>query len=359
MRNHFHYKTETVELNVKRKPQLQLKSRVGKFVEDHDGPDSLLIVYYTGHGVYKDIENYLQLAACRNPIEGKGLQKEAHANWAKVEEILRSDDNESDILTILDTCYSSNMTKSAKQATRKFELLSACPIDQTTAAPGPWSFTRALIDNLKDLTRDYGDRPFSTFHLNQRICMDKHRLDTPSQLWHRLPNDQHIMLAPMKPKTERTQSKLALVRAPKGYLTLQFALRDDTLNQVQIEFLTKNLAKAFDNKALIGLRRIDWLGIEPTKITSQFNRTTLAIYAFTQWKKYFSRKREERLSQSRVEDVTTPTEVDTDHAQASCAPNRKRSGDGLEDLQGTKRRATDTSQPPPSPPVSISSQGHE
>jgi hypothetical protein len=92
---------------MKGKPQLQLKSRVSKFIEDHDGPKNLLIVYYTGHGVYKDAENYLQLAACTNPVNGKGFHKDAHANWDKVEEILRSDDNDGDVLTILDTCYSS------------------------------------------------------------------------------------------------------------------------------------------------------------------------------------------------------------------------------------------------------------
>ncbi|KAF9701011.1 hypothetical protein EKO04_000601 [Ascochyta lentis] len=356
-RDRFRYNTETVELNMKVKPQLQLKSRVSTFIEEHDGPNNLLIVYYTGHGVYRENEKYLQLAACVNPTQGKGFQKDAHANWDKVEEILKSDDNDADVLTILDTCYASNITKSAKQSTRKFELLSACPIDQVTAAPGPWSFTRALIDNLNELTKDYGDRPFSTFHLNQRICMDKRRLDTPSHLWYRLPNDQHILLAPLRRNSEHVQRKPEFVRAPRGYLTLQFALRDDTLNQVQIEYLTKKLSKAFENKPLIGLRRVDWLGIRPTKITSFFNRTTLAIYAITQWKKFLHKKQEEKQSRKMME-VTTPMDVHTDHDSVFSATTRKRSRDVFEGLPDTKRRSTDTSQPPLSP-ISNTSRSHE
>ncbi|KAL1645886.1 hypothetical protein SLS61_008147 [Didymella pomorum] len=356
-RNRFHYTTEIVELNMKGKPQLQLKSRVSKFIEDYDGPNNLLIVYYTGHGVYKDTENYLQLAACMNPLNGKGFHKDAHANWDKVEEILRSDDNDGDVLTILDTCYSSNMTKSAKEATRKFELLSACPIDQTTAAPGPYSFTRAMIDKLNELANSYGDKPFSTFHLNQRICMDERRIDTPSQLWHRLPNDQHILLAPLQTMTERARRNPQLAKAPRGYLTLQFALRDDTLNQVQIEFLTTKIAEAFANKSLLGLKRVDWLGIKPTRITSQFNRTTLAIYAITQWKKFLSRRQEERYSQRLLEDIKTPMDVDADMSAAPPSP-RKRSREATMDFPPMKRRVTDASTPPLTP-TSNPSRSHE
>ncbi|KAF1922648.1 uncharacterized protein M421DRAFT_104941 [Didymella exigua CBS 183.55] len=345
-RDRFRYTTEIVELNMKGKPQLQLKSRIGKFIEEHDGPNNLLIVYYTGHGVYQENEKYLQLAACINPREGKGFHKDAHANWDKIEKILRSDDNDSDVLTILDTCYSSNMTKSAKQATRKFELLSACPIDQVTAAPGPWSFTRALIDNLRDLAKTYGDKPFSTFHLNQRICMDQRRLLTPSHLWHRLPNDQHILLAPLKPYMGQAQRMPELAKAPRGYLTLQFALRDDTLNQVQIEFLTTKLAKAFENKALLGLSRVDWLGIKPTRIAAQFNRTTLAVYAVTQWKKYLTSKREARQSQQRPAELA-PMDADTDNDAARS--RRKRSLELHGDVTAAKRRCTDNSQPMLSP----------
>lgn len=352
-RNRFHYHTETIELNLSTKPQLQLNSRVSNFAEKHDGPNNLLIIYYTGHGVYQQQQKpeYLQLTACVNPIRGKGIQKDAHANWNKTETILKSDDIDADVLTILDTCYASNATKSAKQSSRKFELLAACPIDQTTTAPGPYSFTRALIDGLTELARVYNDKPFSTFHLTQRICMDKRRLDTPAQLWHRLPNDQHILLAPLKPSqpgSEQARQEQKVVRAPRGYLTLQFALRDEKLGQEQIEFLTLGLSKAFENKKLIGLKKVDWLGIKPAPI-SYFERAGRAMQAIAQWRKFVLRKKAMRRPQGMAEDITTPMDVDTDRNTALSSPTRKRSWDTNDDLPTAKRQTTDTSQPPLSP----------
>ena len=334
---------------MKTKPQLQLNRCISTFAEEHNGPNNLLIIYYTGHGVYREDDKYLQLTACINPGKGKGLYKDAHANWNKAEDILKADEIDADILTILDTCYASNIAKSAKQSTRKFELLSACPFDQTTAAPGPESFTRALIDNLKDLAREYGERPFSTFHLNQRICMERMRLDTPSLLWYRLPNDQHILLAPLKRGTGSVKPK-AIVRAPRGYLTLRFALRDEELNKEQIEVLTRNLSKAFENKRMIGLKKVDWLGIEPAPI-SYFERATLAVSAVKQWRRFVAQNRGER-------EMVDGMDVDVDHRSPLLSPTRKRSGDALDELQGTKRRITESSQPPLSP-VSNSSRNRE
>ena len=349
-RDRFNYHTEIVELNMKTKPQLQLNRCVSTFAEEHNGPNNLLIIYYTGHGVYREVEKYLQLTACINPGEGKGFYKDAHANWNKAEDILKADDIDADVLTILDTCYASNIAKSAKQSARKFELLSACPFDQTTAAPGKESFTRALIDNLKDLVREYGEKPFSTFHLNQRICMEKLRLDTPSLLWYRLPNDQHILLAPLKPKKSSVKQPSAVVRAPRGYLTLRFALRDEELNKEQIEFLTRNLSRAFENKRMIGLKRVDWLGIKPAPI-SYFERATLAVSAVKQWKKLVAKRREKR-------EGIDAMDIDSVRHPAVPAPSLKRSRDMLDDIPATKRRTTDDSQPPLSP-VSNSSRSHE
>lgn len=351
-RDRFHYHTETVELNVKGKTQLQLNSRVSSFAAEHNGPNNLLIVYYTGHGVYYEDKKFLQLAACANPASGSGLYQDAHANWNKAEDILKAEEIDADVLTILDACYASNMTKAAMQSTKKFELLSACGLDQTTAAPGPNSFTRALIDNLEDLIREYGDKPFNTFHLNQRICMDKRRRETPSYLWYRLPSDSNILLAPLKPGAKHVHHETNVARAPRGYLTLRFALRDESLNKEQIEVFTRNLSKAFENKKMIGLRKVDWVGIRSAKI-SYFERVGLAMFAVAQWKKFLAKKKEAKRSQR----VIDATEVDTGPNSPLPSSARKRSHDVVDDLPGAKRRITDDSQP--LSPVSLSSRGHE
>lgn len=352
-RERFHYHTETVELNVKSKAQLQLNSRVSSFAAEHNGPNNLLVIYYTGHGVYREDKKFLQLAACANPANGKGLYQDAHANWNKAEDILKADDIDADVLTILDACYASNITKSAVQTNKKFELLSACGLDQTTAAPGPNSFTRALIDILEELLVEYGDKPFNTFHVNQRICMDTRRRETPSHLWYRLHSDSNILLAPSKGAAKHAQQKTNVARNPRGYLTLRFALRDESLNKEQIEVLTRSLAKAFENKKMIGLRKIDWINIKSAKV-SYFERVGLAMYAVAQWKKFLAKKREEKGSQRAADAM----DVDMDHDSPVLPPTRKRSRDMLEDLPGTKRRTTDTLQPPLSP-VSNTSRSHE
>jgi hypothetical protein len=283
-----------------------------------------------------------------NPIQGKCFHK--------AEQILKAEEVDADVLTILDTCYSSNIAKGAKQSIRKFELLSACPHDQTTSSPGDKSFTRVLIDKLKEFADEYEDKPFSTVHLSSRINMDKRRHDTPSQLWPRLPNEQNILLAPMKPKGKQIPQKTHVQLEPRGYLTLRFALKEESLNRQQIEYLTKNLSKAFANKELIGLKKIDWLGIKPRNI-SPFERVALAAFAITQWKKAMQRRKEKGLGEA-AGAGTTPMELDTNGNSVPSSPRRKRSLDAEDEFPANKRRTTDTSQPPPSP-VSISSRSHE
>ncbi|KAJ4300761.1 hypothetical protein N0V90_002849 [Kalmusia sp. IMI 367209] len=353
-RERFHFVTETVELNVATKPQHQMHRHMSAFVEKYDGPHSLLIVYYTGHGVYREDLKHLELTASQRPAIRRGFSQEARCNWNKIEDILRNDDVEADVLTILDTCYSSNLVKSGKEETRTFELLSACAINLTTAAPGNNSFTRALIDTLKRLHDQYGEKGFTTFHLNQGISLDRRRHDTPSQLWFRLQHHgRHILLAPLKPQQDREKKARRLHPLPRGFLTLRFALRDESLTQEQIEFLTLQLSKAFNNKLLVGLSRIDWLGIKPAR-TTHFGRAALAMFAIAQWKRVVEKSRQARLAQRRLDEVRLPMESMSDDSPTTSP--RKRSRDSLTESPepGRKRDCLVITQPP-SPPVSDSS----
>lgn len=229
--------------------------------------------------------------------------------------------------------------------------MSACAFDSTTASPGENSFTRALIDALKELLDEHKDGVFSTFQLNQRINLNPVRRDTPSQLWYRLKHhERHIRLAPLKPEQDRLMRRPSLRHPPRGYLTLRFALRDDSLNQVQIEDLTKKLSKAFRSPklSLVGLRRIDWLGLRPAR-SFHFGRAALAMYACAQWKKFLYKRREEkrqlRESQGQTESVVPP-------------PTKKRPRGNTVDFPQPKRGHLIIPEPmgnPPSPPVSESS----
>lgn len=324
---------------------------MSKFIQDHDGPHNLLIIYYTGHGVFREDTRVLELTATINPAAGKGFFKDARCNWNKVEQKLKDDEVECDVLTILDTCYASNFVKSGKEESRKFELLSACAIDQTTASPGKHSFTRALIDTLKHLHDEYGERPFSTFRLVQLINIDSRRADTPAHLWSREHNEQHILLAPLKPDHRVGSGRRAVYRpSPKGFLVLRFGLRDVSLNQEQIEFMTKTLAKAFNNKAMVGLRRVEWLDIKPAPPITHFERVALVMFVMTKWKGLVSSRREERESQRLLDEAAFPESMDLD----STASSQKRRYEGIDESPEAKRRFLDASQAP-SPPISDSS----
>ncbi|KAH7394249.1 hypothetical protein DE146DRAFT_126534 [Phaeosphaeria sp. MPI-PUGE-AT-0046c] len=351
-RNRFHYYTKTVELNVRQKPQHQLNSHVSDFILDHDGPHNLLIVYYTGHGVFHEDKKFLELTACTNPLVCKGFSRDAKVNWNKVEDKLRDEENEGDVLTILDTCYASNLVKkSSSREPKKFELIAACPIDQTTAAPGEFSFTRALIDSLHELLNEHKE-PISTFRLVQSINLNKHRSDTPAHVWARnAQTEQHIFLAPLKPPKVDIAQPSKFRSAPGGYLTLRFGVRDATLNKQQIEYMTKTLSNALFNKALIGLRKVEWLDMKAAPPIPHFDRVALVMYAATQWKKVISKRKLERESQSRsVDHVMLPDVEEMEMA------SQKRGWDGEEDGPDAKRRYLEPGQPL-SPPVSDSWRG--
>ncbi|KAF2263479.1 hypothetical protein CC78DRAFT_270147 [Lojkania enalia] len=358
-RHQYRFHTEIVELNVASKPQHQISRHITTFIQMHDGPNNLMIVYYTGHGEYKDDQKYLELAGYLDSTSKKGFNIDARANWNKAEEVLCSDDIEGDVLTILDTCYSSNLVKSGKEDTRTFELLSACAFDVTTSAPGDFSFTRALIDALKDFLREDPNRSFTTSLLSQRINQNEIRRDQPCQLWFRMKHhDRHIRLAPLDPERERERKHSRLRQLPKGYLSLRLALDEDSLNQQQIEYLTKKLAKAITGKTFVGIKRIDWLGLKPARVT-HFGRAAIAMISFSQWKKIVNRRREERGEPKLGErhEAHSPTSVVSRPADSTTSSPRKRLREEYNDfLPGAKQLRVPRL---PSPPISLEADGRD
>jgi hypothetical protein len=320
-------------LNVRKKPQHQLDNHISQFIYEHDGPHNLLILYYTGHGVYHDKPEpgYLELTGSLDPSESKGLLKDARAIWNKAEDKLRDDDVEGDVLTILDTCYSSNLVKSGWESHKNVELMSACAHDKTTAAPGNLSYTRAFIDALKEFLEKDIDKPISTFSLNQAINRDPRRKNTPSMLWDRgkksnQHNEQHILLTPLK--AEKAIDVLHSPRypsKPKGYLTLRFGLRDESLNQQQIELMAETLSRAFKNKKMVGLKTVDWLDMKHAPPISRFERVARVVRVIKQWKRVVNRnkeKRESNGSQKRPhEDEVALPDAKKRHLEATQAPS--------------------------------------
>jgi hypothetical protein len=215
-RERYNFDVEVVELNLRKKPKFQLKSHVSNFICQHDGPHNLLVVFYTGHSIWHSDKHYLELSANNNPAIARGFFREARVDWNAAENQLRHEDVESDVLVILDAAYASNSGQNVTspsprnetvskmigltdvpvknlesthvESSRLFDLLAACPVDETTAGPGRFSFTRALIDVLNEIIDEDPESSFTTWDLNQKISKRPERADTSSQLWSRLPN---------------------------------------------------------------------------------------------------------------------------------------------------------------------------
>jgi hypothetical protein len=223
-RDRYGFNVTAVELNAHTNAQTQLDHHVTDHIHKFDSQHNLLIVYYSGHGVFYDDQRILQFVPSTSP-RSKAFQTHSKANWNRMDETLRSSHVESDVLVILDTSYASNLcqielspshekdanyknldsTNKSTQNTdaheyassgRSVELLAACSFNDTTAAPGLYSFTRALIDALNQLHDEDPYSSFTTWHLNQMIQRSPKRVDTASQLWSRLPNrdGSHICL---------------------------------------------------------------------------------------------------------------------------------------------------------------------
>lgn len=241
----------------------------------HDGPYNLLIVYYTGHGRLRGSKARLELSAlvshynCIYPplikhrtTATNGKNKDpypATAFWDDAENPLR-DSAEADVLAILDCCFASNAQKGFIEERRCYELLAASPMNQMTRAPGPDSFTTALIKSLKELLEEYKDRNFTTTKLQDKMNRDR---DTPAMLWDRLDkHERHVQLAPLDKATVKVKEKSFECAEPeKAWVKLRFSLKEPQLLQRQVEELARRLPTAFE-EAKIALRRIDWIKMD-------------------------------------------------------------------------------------------------
>ncbi|OCL06342.1 hypothetical protein AOQ84DRAFT_411318 [Glonium stellatum] len=156
------------------------------FARRFNGPHSLLIIYYAGHGSYNNHVEKLELHAYNN-AERPLLE-----------------DSECDILAILDCCFASNIQKHGQEMQpRNYEVLTASGYNRVTAGPGKNSFTTALIASLEDLLKENGGNHFDTRQLCEKINLRPERLHNPSHVWSRLKTyDRPITLAPRNLSTD-------------------------------------------------------------------------------------------------------------------------------------------------------------
>ncbi|MCJ1392223.1 hypothetical protein MMC18_005090 [Xylographa bjoerkii] len=163
-RNVFHYEVHNkcLTTNTRTKPQIQVNQLVANFVADKEGPKTLLIVYYAGHGLPGLEPGHLNLHPDAAPHI---VQNELNmVIWNHAEGMLQV--SSADVLEIFDCCYAGNLGTRGP-STPLFEYLAATGAGSTTKKAGPKSFTTALIWALKELVKD--NAPFTTSQLTNKI----------------------------------------------------------------------------------------------------------------------------------------------------------------------------------------------
>lgn len=276
-----------VQLNTSKKPQGALNHAITELVANHDGPNKLLIVYYTGHGMLvgpagdQDLELTayatsvdllsLQLTASSTDNVQKNSQGTyaATARWAKAETSLLDDATEADVLVILDCCFASNAHKGHTDNSRIYELLAACPKGEQTPAPGPNSFTRRLINTLKNNLEGPKDQRILTTKL---VTTMNKQAKTPAKLHDRLfkEDGRHVQLTPIDKQPSKNTKQDVTPRPPElSGVKLRFSLREHELTQDKIEAWAQELLKACKT-ADIAIRQIDW--IKMTKMEGRLAR---------------------------------------------------------------------------------------
>ena len=145
-----------------KKTQNQVNAIVATWVHDHDRRNTLLIVYFAGHGRPGNQLGHLEITGAKSLFELKDYQNSVI--WNHTESNLL--ETFADVLQIFDCCYAGSLGD--RGDSRAFEYLAACSAKDTTPRPGENSFTRALIWALKELTAGSGPR-FTTSHLLRKI----------------------------------------------------------------------------------------------------------------------------------------------------------------------------------------------
>ncbi|KAI9660526.1 MAG: hypothetical protein M1821_009877 [Bathelium mastoideum] len=307
----FNFTTELIKLHGQFKVQHQLTNALSNFLGKYDKPHNLVIVYYTGHGVFDTTSGHLELAAFEEP-QNHPAGNLARASWTTAEQSLIQG-VDCDVLSILDCCFASDTSSNTKEKhkrerviTKYFESLMPrdegpdLPIYELLAASGPGlptpsepehSFTGKLIKALKKLSEL--KEPFSTHALNEQIIKQSMG-ETISCLFNRSPrshpNGRHISLSYLERSLKRQNS---FTTDPiKSYLTLKFALKTDSLTKSQLKNLAKKLSEACkeggssDKEAAVGVRSIDWISLHNATGHQDFRRAVTAIRSLRRWRSH-------------------------------------------------------------------------
>ncbi|KAL8967087.1 MAG: hypothetical protein Q9183_003074 [Haloplaca sp. 2 TL-2023] len=278
--------------------QVQINAVVASWVYEHSGLNTLLIVYYAGHGKPGEFYGSLELMGQVSPNDHRSKRQRDRNRvvWNKTEDLLRP--AEADVLEIFDWSVVTRRTDIATDrmdlvvtrvpwdlleartggmatsrkttmliACRLFEYLAATKDHGTTTLPGPTSFTSALIFALKELKREKPEGRFTTTDLFRKIRDEapdfpKDQVPAISEREHKNTAPGRIMLGPLRQEQQKCRpvdQDSTLREATKHTVTLRFDFgekpTDDHL---------RTLGRAFNDifeRHTLGILRVRWAGM--------------------------------------------------------------------------------------------------
>ncbi|KAH8198233.1 hypothetical protein TruAng_007617 [Truncatella angustata] len=194
----FMYKTirKTLRNDPRRSAQAQVNRHLAEFVDDHDDTNTLLIVYYAGHGRPGNVPGALRLTGSTS-LRTEDDSELHEIVWSSAEHNIKK--TRADVLVIFDCCHAGELERNVRghYNLRAFEFLAATSAKSTTKKPGKESFTSALIWSL---TRLVEQGSFSTQELLRTIQNEAPYFpeDQSPRLSERQPSSQRkIMFAPL------------------------------------------------------------------------------------------------------------------------------------------------------------------
>ena len=297
------YKFEVQSTQLKRhefvKAQNQINKIVADWVYDYGHTNTLLIVYFAGHGRPGKKPGELEMNGrqARNDILREHLDS---VIWNKTEPLLSS--THADVLQIFDCCYAGNLGP-VRGPAHVMEYLAATSANTTTKCPGDKSFTNALIWALNKFADE--KRRFTTSDLLSRIDQDAPHF----------PREQHPVLI----KRSESQSELIVLDPTAGVSNSAEPVKvGSDVDSRGREVLTLKLVletrpdakdvRAFGNDLIclvskkdLRVNRIMWGGIQPA------NQPLVA--AAYKWKSVLERKLSRPSHGLRLPEDATATQL--------------------------------------------------
>jgi hypothetical protein len=316
----FGYNCRIARLKNHRDPQVGLNLAILKHIEDHDNENTLLIVYYTGHGaqVVENTNRRLEISALVYRIH-RGQPKLTEirtetfsathgyaptAFWDEAEKPLRRNTS-SDTLVLLDCCYASTAgLKGRNEEFRTYQLLAASATEGYTTGPGEKSFTTALCDSLEELLHESKGETFPVIKLSERISTK--RTQQAAVMWDRLERyKRSIELGRLVRNVER-ESSFQREIPEQASLLLRFSLGTNKLSDAEIGRLARHLPEAC-KQAKIHVRRMEWVKMEHRNPEEVFRRAVKTIIRINRRQSNPGKVQKRRNSPERKE--RTPSDI--------------------------------------------------